>query len=218
MTDDVCLELKNIQYRTLLTGNIPHSLEQELDITTDTKQVNKMMKQMSITPKRKNTTPKESPTIDMKPILRKQRGRKSKKQVIEELIHKTAGGVSIIDGEYERTEKPIITWSKMDKMTRIQKLNDYIETVYKEKYNLTKDEMNALKMYLKMNLDRKRLCKTKDVIYDKDSNSILDIPGLQYRGDEIIAHRFTLKAIDKTNTTLKNMTPRKKKKVQILEE
>lgn len=217
MTEDVCLELKNIQYRTLLTGNIPHSLEQELDITTDTKQVNKMMKQMSIAPKKKRVTPKET-VVDMKPVLRKPRGRKSKKQVIEELIHKTTGGGVTTDEEYEPVETPVLTWSKMDKATRIQKLNEYIETVYREKHNLTKDEITTLKMYLKMNLDRKRLCKTKDVLYDKETHSIKDIPGLQYRAEEIIAHRFTLKAIDKTNTTLKNMTPRKKKKVQIIEE
>jgi hypothetical protein len=218
MTDDVCLELKNIQYRTLLTGNIPHSLEQDLDITTDTKQVNKMMRQMSIAPKKKKMTPKETNIVDMKPILKKQRGRKSKKQVIEELIHKTSGGSNTTDEEPEPMETPVMTWSKMDKTTRIQKLNQYIDTIYKERYNLSKDEITALKMYLKMNLDRKRLSKTKDVLYDKELNAIKDIPGLQYREDEIIAHRFTLKAPDKTNTTLKNMTPRKKKKVQIIEE
>lgn len=218
MTEDVCLELKNIQYRTLLTGNIPHSLEQELDITTDTKQVNKMMKQMSVAPKKKKATPKEQPVVDMKPNLRKQRGRKSKKQVLEELIHKSTGGTIPNNEEQEITETPIITWSKMDKTTKIQKLNDYIEGIYKQKHNLTKDEMSALKIYMKMNLDRKRLCKTKDVLYDKDMQTIKDIPGLQYREEEIIQHRFTLKAPDKTNTTLKNMTPRKKKKVQIIEE
>lgn len=218
MTEDICLELKNIQYRTLLTGNIPHSLEQELDITTDTKQVNKMMKQMNIVHKKKKPTPKEPMIVYMKPNLKKQRGRKSKKQVLEELIHKSTGGSTTTDEEQEIGETPIMTWSKMDKTTRIQKLNEYIEGVYREKHHLSKDEMNALKNYMKMNLDRKRLCKTKDVLYDKDAQTIRDIPGLQYRGEEIIQHRFTLKAPDKTNTTLKNMTPRKKKKVQIIEE
>jgi hypothetical protein len=218
MTEDICLELKNIQYRTLLTGNIPHSLEQELDITTDTKQVNKMMKHMSIAPKKKKAIPKEPMVVDMKPNLKKQRGRKSKKQVLEELIYKSTGGSTTTDEEPEIIETPIMTWSKMDKATRIQKLNQYIEGVYREKHNLTKDEIIALKNYMKMNLDRKRLCKTKDVFYDKDAQIIRDIPGLQYRGEEIIQHRFTLKAPDKTNTTLKNMTPRKKKKVQIIEE
>jgi len=201
MTEDICLELKNIQYRTLLTGNIPHSLEQELDITTDTKQVNKMMKHMSIAPKKKKAISKEPMVVDMKPNLKKQRGRKSKKQVLEELIYKSTGGSTTTDEEPEIIETPIMTWSKMDKATRIQKLNQYIEGVYREKHNLTKDEIIALKNYMKMNLDRKRLCKTKDVFYDKDAQIIRDIPGLQYRGEEIIQHRFTLKAPDKTNTT-----------------
>jgi hypothetical protein len=211
--DNSCLELKNIQYRTLLTGNIPHSLEQQIDITTDTKQLNKLMRSMAVTPKKKKTPKEHSmPVVDIKANLKKQRGRKTKKQIMEELIDKTKDGYKPVD--ISGVEIQVVPWSKLDKSMKIHKINDYIDNIYSVKHSLTKEEISTLKQYIKTTIDRKRLCKTKDVIYEEEQ--IKDIPSLFYRNEESLPHRFTLKVMDKTNTTLKNMTPRKKKKVVIM--
>jgi hypothetical protein len=153
-----CQELKNLQYRTLLTGNTPQSMD--YSIPTDPSTVNSIL----------------------------------------------------------QTSAESLPWSKLDKVDKLKKLNTFIDTEYKERHHLSKDEVAALKTYVKLNLDRKRLSKTRDVVYDKEEEVVRDIPNLQYRDDETIQHRFTLKAVDKINSTLKNMTPKKKKKLVVLED
>jgi len=55
-------------------------------------------------------------------------------------------------------------------------------------------------------LDRKKLQRVKDVIYDKETGTVKDIPGLVYtKGTK----HFTLKNIDKRISTLKSLPPKK---------
>jgi len=60
--------------------------------------------------------------------------------------------------------------------------------------------------FLKDCLDRKKLQKVKDVIYDKDSGLIKEIPGLIHNK---ITNHYTIKNIDKRITTLKSLAPKK---------
>lgn len=97
-------------------------------------------------------------------------------------------------------EKQTVTnepWIKLDKTTKLQKFKDYIELNYKEE---TTDEKNSLYRVLATNLDRKKLLRAKDVLYDKDNGVITSIPVLQFNPT---TKKFTLKRCEKRQSTLK---------------
>jgi hypothetical protein len=97
-------------------------------------------------------------------------------------------------------------WSKLDKTAKIKKIVLFAEK-YKEENNITQIESDALLVFLKDCLDRKRLARVKDVIYDKVSGEIKEIPALHFNKN---SNHFTLKNIDKQRTsTLKSLPPKK---------
>jgi hypothetical protein len=103
-------------------------------------------------------------------------------------------------------EKQTVTnepWIKLDKTTKLQKFKEYVELNYKEE---TTDEKNSLYRVLATNLDRKKLLKAKDVLYDKDNGVITSIPVLQFNST---TKKFTLKRCEKRQSTLKSLAPKK---------
>jgi hypothetical protein len=81
------------------------------------------------------------------------------------------------------------SWSKLDKTAKLKKLVDYVD-VYSSEFNLDEEEKTILTQFLKDSLDRKKLAKVKDVIYDKKNGSIVSITGLTYYKS---LKRFTIK-------------------------
>jgi hypothetical protein len=78
---------------------------------------------------------------------------------------------------------------------------------YSKKQNLTKEEENILRSFLKDCLDRKKLYRVKDVEYDKNTGEIKDIPALVFNRATL---HFTLKNLDKQRvSTLKSLPPKK---------
>jgi len=104
-------------------------------------------------------------------------------------------------------ENAKLTWSKLNKTQKIQKLNDYSEKYCKENNILNK--VGKLKGYLKSKLEQKRLLTVKEVEYDKEESAIINIPNLI-----IINDNFILKRCEKRNSTLKSLTPAKKNHTQ----
>jgi hypothetical protein len=97
-------------------------------------------------------------------------------------------------------------WSKLDKTTKFKKLVTYVEE-YSLQNKLTEKEKTKLISFLKDSLDRKKLQRVKDVVYDKVSGIVKDIPALHYNKP---TNHFTLKNIDKTRvSTLKSLPPKK---------
>jgi hypothetical protein len=96
-------------------------------------------------------------------------------------------------------------WCKLNKTIKTKKLLDYVE-VYKTNNELTADEALHLMTFLRDCIDRKRLQRVKDVIYDKEKGVIKDIPALCYTK---ASKHFTLKNIDKRVSTLKSLAPKK---------
>ena len=97
-------------------------------------------------------------------------------------------------------------WGKLDKTAKIKKIVIFAEK-YKEENNMTQLESETLLSFLKDCLDRKRLARVKDVIYDKVSGEIKEIPALHFNKN---SNHFTLKNIDKQRTsTLKSLPPKK---------
>lgn len=100
-----------------------------------------------------------------------------------------------------------LPWSKLSKLAKINKIQDYVET-YSETNMLKQSEKTALHNYLRDCLDKKKLQRIKDVIYDKDTETIKDIPGLSFNGT---SQKFTLRVREKKDSTLKNLTKIKQK-------
>ncbi len=109
--------------------------------------------------------------------------------------------------ENEAQQNKYDSWNKMDKTSKIEKLMIYAENYAKEN-NLDVDETEHLKNFMIESLDKKKLSRVKDVTYDKDKSSILQIPGLHYNKS---SRHFTIKANDKHVSTLKCLAPTKKK-------
>jgi hypothetical protein len=96
-------------------------------------------------------------------------------------------------------------WCKLNKTIKMRKLQDYVE-LYKTQNDLSEEETNILITFLKDCIDRKKLQRVKDVIYDKENGIIKEIPALHYV--KSVKH-FTLKNIDKRVSTLKSLAPNK---------
>lgn len=96
-------------------------------------------------------------------------------------------------------------WCKLNKTIKMKKLQEYV-SIYKENNNLSDDEGHLLITFLKDCIDRKKLQRVKDVIYDKENGRIKDIPALHYMKAN---KHFTLKNLDKRVSTLKSLAPKK---------
>lgn len=107
--------------------------------------------------------------------------------------------------ENEKNNNGNEPWCKLNKTIKTKKLLDFIE-LYKKDNNLDEEETKNLVLFLKDCIDRKKLCRVKDVIYDKQNGIIKDIPALTYIKS---SKHFTLKNVDKRISTLKSLAPKK---------
>jgi hypothetical protein len=96
-------------------------------------------------------------------------------------------------------------WCKLNKTIKTKKLVEYVE-IYKKDKNLDENEAKNLVAFLKDSLDKKKLCRVKDVIYDKINGIVKEIPALTYTKSN---KHFTLKNMDKRVSTLKSLAPKK---------
>lgn len=107
--------------------------------------------------------------------------------------------------EAEKTNNGNEPWCKLNKTSKIKKLSEYVEN-YSKTNSLDQEEVKHLTAFLKDSLDKKRLSRVKDVIYDKVAGLIKDVPALAYNKS---TRHFTLKNIDKRVSTLKSLAPKK---------
>jgi len=120
---------------------------------------------------------------------------------------KSSNNLSNLDKFLENEKNNNINepWCKLNKTIKTKKIQDFID-IYKIENELSEDETNSLTSFLNECLDRKKLQRVKDVIYDKELGVIKQIPALCY----IKANKhFTLKNIDKRISTLKSLAPKK---------
>lgn len=96
-------------------------------------------------------------------------------------------------------------WCKLDNTIKMKKLACYVKT-YKDVNSLNDEEETHLITFFKDCLERKKLQKVKDVVYDKNTGIIKEIPALIYNKPH---KHFTLKCMDKRISTLKSLPPKK---------
>jgi hypothetical protein len=113
----------------------------------------------------------------------------------------------LLEQEKQRNKGEV--WIKLNKTARIQKLYDYADNYGKEKNMIAKD-IRLLKNFFKSCLDRNKLNRAKDVVYNKETREVVSIPALQFNP---ITRNFTLRIMDtKRVSTLKSLTPKKSDK------
>jgi hypothetical protein len=132
------------------------------------------------------------------------------KSVIQNQTHSEteAASFSALDTllENEKQQNKKDAWNKIDKTVKIQKLHEFAERYGKDNSLPTKDIKN-LKLFFIDSLDKAKLQKTKDVIYEKEKGIITSIPALFFNSTN---RMFTLRNMDaKRVSTLKSLTPKK---------
>ena len=110
--------------------------------------------------------------------------------------------------EKEKQTNKMDSWNKIDRMMKLQKLNAFADR-YGREHNMTIQELKTLKAFFATCLETTRLQKTKDVVYDRETQEIKEIPGLFLHP---VQRNFTIRSVDaKRVSTLKSIAPRKKK-------
>jgi hypothetical protein len=107
--------------------------------------------------------------------------------------------------EDEKNNNKNEPWCKLDKTLKTKLLIEFVEK-YKIEKQLDNEETELLISFLKNCLDKKKLQRVKDVIYDKSTGTIKEIPALTYTKNN---KHFTLKNMDKRISTLKSLAPKK---------
>lgn len=102
--------------------------------------------------------------------------------------------------EEEMKQNKNISWTRLDRSDKIKKLHSFAENYCKISNNCV--EVNALKQYLILCLDRNRLEKVREVKYNKMTEEIESIPCLIYNTTN---NRFTLKRSEKQKSTLTSL-------------
>jgi hypothetical protein len=122
---------------------------------------------------------------------------------------KASNDMSNLDNflENEKNNNSNEPWCKLNKTIKTKKLIEYV-SIYIKENDMTEGEGELLIAFLKEAMDRKKLQRVKDVIYDKITGIVKEIPALSYTKS---TKHFTLKNIDKRLSTIKSLPPVSKK-------
>ena len=108
--------------------------------------------------------------------------------------------------EREKLHNKSETWNKLDKTVKIQKLHQFAEK-YGREHALPVKDIKLLKAFFVSCIEKNKLQKTKEVIYNKESREITSIPALHFNSG---TNSFTLKNMDaKRVSTIKSLTPKR---------
>jgi hypothetical protein len=146
-----------------------------------------------------------------------------------QMLHNTSATDSVSNIEQyldrERSHKANEPWGRLDKTVKLSKLNAFAKK-YIQDNSLPESEVGALVSYLSTCIDHKKIVKTKDVVYDKTTGTIVSIPILTHLSSQgqgqgqcqgqsqVLAHpsehahtsiKFTLRRCDKRQSTLKSL-------------
>lgn len=103
--------------------------------------------------------------------------------------------------ENEMNTKKNQSWSRLDRIEKIDKLCQYA-IKYCQENELSAAELSTMKTYLTAAINRNRLQKVRDVKYNKETGEVESIPHLQFN---VTTRKFTLKRNDKRISTLNSL-------------
>ena len=108
--------------------------------------------------------------------------------------------------ENEKITNKTDAWNKLNKYEKIQRLHLFAESYGKDN-SLKPKEISSLKLFFSGCIEKNKLTRTKDVVYNKDTQIITSIPALHFN---ITTNNFTLKITDmKRVSTIKSLTPKR---------
>lgn len=111
--------------------------------------------------------------------------------------------------ENEKTTNSNQTWNKLDTVTKIKKLQSYADD-YGKNNSLSEDDITILKQFFASAVRCNKLKKNKDIVYDKDTGIVTDVPGLFYSK---LNKKYTIKNLDSKHvSTMKTYTPKRSSK------
>jgi hypothetical protein len=119
--------------------------------------------------------------------------------------------------ENEKQSNKLAAWNKLDKTSRVQKLHAFAEK-YGRDHGLPVKEIKNLKIFFTGVLDKGRLNRAKDVVYDREAREVKSVPSLHFNNE---SKGFTLRNLEdaKRVSTLKCLTPsRRTPKVNVTTE
>lgn len=102
-------------------------------------------------------------------------------------------------------------WNKMSKTIKLRMLYSFADKYGKQNNYIDKD-VTTLKAFFQDSLEKSKLQKTKDVIFNKVTQEITSIPALTFNAH---TRNFTLRVMDpKRVSTVKSLTPKKMIKIE----
>ena len=106
----------------------------------------------------------------------------------------------------EEEKKNIVSesWGKMDKNEKLKKLLEFAQMYMIEK-DLNQEKYDKLVNFLSDCVEKKRLNKTRDVIFVKKTGIIKNIPGLMVNKQ----NNFTIKNLDSKTSTIRCLNTKK---------
>lgn len=129
--------------------------------------------------------------------------------------------VEKVEPVYKKPNKPSLStmlliqpvldeqWRKLTKSSKLLKLQSFAEE-YKNNNDLSTEEYEIMFDFLKDALEKKKLQRIKDIIYDKQTGIIKEIPGLVFVKQK---KHFTFRIVnEKRVSTLKSLGPKKSSK------
>lgn len=117
---------------------------------------------------------------------------------------------NFLDNEMKTNEK--VSWNKLDNSNKLKKIEKFINKFSKEN-NLKKEEITRMKEFFKINLERKKFQKIKEVNYDKDKGEIASVPIMIFNE---VTRNFSIKRSEKKISlgTVKRKGSKKNKKLK----
>ena len=94
--------------------------------------------------------------------------------------------------ENEKNNNKAEVWNKLDKTVKIQKLHVFAEKYGKDN-NIPVKDIRNLKLYFNECLNKNKIQKTKDVVYDREKGVISSIHGLLFNTQN---RNFTIRNTD----------------------
>ena len=115
--------------------------------------------------------------------------------------------------EQERSMVKVLPWNKLDKSNKIKKIQDYTN-IFCDENGFGDVDHSIIFNHLISCLNKKRLQRTKDVVYDKEHGKILNIPGFSYDSEKrkIVMIRDERKSSVSTNISRNSKQKTKKTK------
>ena len=112
---------------------------------------------------------------------------------------------SFLDNEIILNKKQ--SWSKLTKTEKIKKVKYYLNNKGKDDFNLTVDEiMNARRFILTL-IDRKKISKNNDIVYNEEDGVIEKINVIEFNEQ---SRKFTLNKSSKSTSTGNKRTVKNK--------